>query len=122
MSLYGLSPRGVQRATETARRVLGHSPSTAGSRRGNYGHSDERYQGQLTSDLEPGSFEEPTTATMLVWFPDPSSAGDPPAFAESDLAEITVVNRDPSLSAATGVYIKVELINGEWSPYWVGCE
>ena len=57
---------------------------------------------------------------MTVWLPDPEDDATPPAFIETDIV-LDVVNRDPSLAGDAGAFAKVELLNGEWSPYWVGC-
>ncbi len=117
----GLSPTGIARATETARRVLGSSPGRSGVSRRNYGAEGERFQGKLLEDLDAGSLEAPTTAQFQIWIPDPESSDDPVPFIESEEDPVTIVNRDESLEGTEGAFCKVELINGELSPYWVGC-
>ena len=83
---------------------------------------DIRYQGVLTSSLAAPTdgWQSPTTATMAVYSPDPEDSSDPRKFIASGVT-ITVVNRSPGLSADSGTMIKVERINGEWSPTWIDC-
>lgn len=117
----GLTPTGVSRATETARRVLGQGPNSAGSRRRGSQGEGVLYQGFLTEDLESGTMVVPTTAEMTIWLPDPESDAEVPPFVESDLDPITVVNRDESLELDAGTHLVVMFINGEWKPIWASC-
>ena len=115
----GLSPLGNARATEVSRRVLGSGSSESRTRRQQSARGEGRYCGLLTSALSAGGMTTPSTATMRIYLPDPADTSDPPAFVEHE--EITIVNRDESLIGDEGAFVKAEYINGEWSPYWVGC-
>lgn len=123
MTRFTLSATGRDRAAETARRVLGNGPATTGSKRRQPQFEDVKYMGKLVGDLEPGSMAEPTTAEVRVYQPDPehSDPDSPPPFVASAMENIPIVNRDPSLEASEGTFVKIEYVNGEWSPYWVSC-
>lgn len=124
---FKLTEQAARRTAKTVGVVLGSLPG--GQRGARIGRtlSDTRYQGVLTSNLPAADsgWTGPTTATMRVYLPDPESSADPVEFiaalnSEGDPLEITLVNRDESLEADEGAYVKAEMVNGEWSPYWVG--
>ena len=123
-----LTDQAARRTAKTVGIVLGSLPGGIRGQRGGRVPSDCRYQGVLTSvlDAPEHGWSEPTTATMRVYLPDPDSTSDPIAFvaaldADGEPLEITLVNRDPSLEGDLGAYVKAEHLNGEWSPYWLGC-
>lgn len=123
MPNYLLSPRTYTETIETNRRVLGDAGRTGTGSAGSSGWGENRYVGKLTQDLDAPTdgMASPTTATVKVWLPDPASTADPCAFIESNLDEITAVNRDPSRSGVIGGWCKIEFLNGEWSFYDVEC-
>lgn len=87
-----------------------------------------RLQGVLNDSLSAPSagWTAPTTSSMSVYVPKAASSDadnywtTPREFEDSGV-DINVVNRDPSLSANSGAYCKIEWLDGEFSPYWVGC-
>lgn len=78
-------------------------------------------EGVLTTDLAVATNGKTgaTTATMTMWVRDESSETSPIALEDGE--DITVVNRDTSFSLATGKYLQVLKLNGEWRPYWGAC-
>lgn len=78
-------------------------------------------EGVLTTDLAAASDGKTgaTTAMMTMWVRDESSETDPIELIDGD--EITVVNRDTTLSLPSGRYLQVLKIQGEWRPYWAAC-
>lgn len=80
-----------------------------------------RLMGTLTEDLTAPTdgLTAPTTAVVAIWqYVGGTSA--PREFEES-AREVTITNRDTSLTAGEGVFIRIEWVSGEWVPYWVGC-
>lgn len=77
-------------------------------------------EGYLDEDLEAypsGNPPSGTTASMNVYRYDPRND----VFEDSG-ENITVTNRDKSLSADSGVYVQVRRTGNEYRPIWVGCE
>lgn len=134
MTGYRLSEGAVKKTAKVVDRVLGRTPGTPRGRSTLRLAPDTRYLGKLTTTLEAPVIDpeaDPpeevlgvyTTAMVKVWVPDPDDDGtaDYPKFVESDIDEIEVVNRDPSLEGGVGAVVKIEFIFGEWQFYWVGC-
>ena len=124
MTGFQFNRRAARKIKSTAKKADRQNSLTPRGRTTPRAVPDRRYWGSLTSELEApdDGQSSPTTATVQVWRVVPGSADDPIEM-EDDAAieEITVVNRDPSLTAPEGAVCKIEFMNGEWSFYWVGC-
>jgi hypothetical protein len=86
------------------------------------------YMGELATDLvapedSEEAWEDPPVADVLVYRRSVRANDDEPRlFAPfTALTLKDAVNRDPSMSAATGTMCKVEWIEGEWSFVWMAC-
>lgn len=73
--------------------------------------------GALTAPTSP--LTAPTTAVVSIWQYVGGTSG--PREFEVSSRNVTITNRDPSLTADAGVFVRIEHVSGEWVPYWVGC-
>jgi hypothetical protein len=87
-----------------------------------------RVQGVLSDNLLAPSngWTDATVATMRIWVPKSTESDADDYWTtrrdfEDSTVDIEVVNRDTTLSRNSGVMIKAEWLDGEWTPYWVGC-
>ena len=93
-------------------------------------------EGKLTTAVEPATDGEPTTATMQVYRRNRKATefdnkGRPTAYdtewKHEAPDEITLTNRDPSLSvdpgnAAYDIYVMAVRINYEWRIVYISCD
>lgn len=82
------------------------------------------YWGKLKTACTAGTFAVPTTCTVDVWEPDPSSVSATPPLVittEAGLLAVTVINYDVSLSGPIGTICKIEYLEPNWSFKWIGC-
>lgn len=92
-----------------------------------YRISEEYVEGQLSATLSAPSngWTGATTSTMTIYIADPASSSTPVKFISSGLPDITVTNRDKSMSGSSGYYAiakKVHVNNKiEWRLMWAGC-
>jgi hypothetical protein len=108
---------------ELKRRVIGPSRPIPG-RRGRNPQPQIEFEGQMAATLAAPSngWTGATSANFQPYCVDPTSVTTPPVMiSDPNLAAFSVVNRDPSLSVASGTYCRVKLINGEWKISWAGC-
>lgn len=112
-----LSDEAVAQVREVVLRVLGSPSGGRNDRPVPPVFGTELREGVLAGDLDAATstLTGASTATLTVYRGD--GAGD----LESAGYTITVTNRSPDLSAASGVYCIVARINGEWRPIWVDC-
>lgn len=82
--------------------------------------------GLLSSTISPGSSDLTVaqTGTMTVYFADPSSSSFPKGMVASSLSDITIVNRDPTMTGVSGKYARAKQLNTgpklEWELTWIG--
>lgn len=75
-----------------------------------------------TLDSPTDGWTDATVQDVTLYIPNRSDgSGSPIDYEEDEITIKDVVNRDQSLSGTNGAYVKIEWLNGEWSPYWVGC-
>ena len=92
-----------------------------------YRISEEYVEGQLSAPLSAPSngWTGATTSTMTIYISDPASSSTPVNFISSGLSDITVTNRDKSMSGSSGYYAiakKVHVNNKiEWRLVGLGC-
>ncbi len=87
-----------------------------------------RVQGVLSDNLLAPSngWTDATVATMRIWVPKSTETDADDYWTtrrdfEDSSVDIEIVNRDTTLSRNSGVIVKAEWLDGEWTPYWVGC-
>lgn len=87
-----------------------------------------RVQGVLSDNLlaPTNGWTDATVATMRIWVPKSTESDADDYWTtrrdfEDSGVDIEVVNRDTTLSRNSGTIVKAEWLDGEWSPYWMGC-
>ena len=76
------------------------------------------YYAKLTSDMDKGTYTDPKTFTFTIYYPDESDSDDPPqliASTDTDEIDLEGVNRW-NVEGTDNQQIRVEFMNGEWSP------
>lgn len=85
--------------------------------------SELEYEGQFTTDASPPSdgWASPSSVMFQPYMVDSSSSADPlPMIVDPDIDPFKVWIRDPSLKIKACAYGRVRMINGYWTPTWVG--
>ena len=119
MRAQALGNRAISQMTDAIKKTRRMRPSHASARR-HRGTNGERRRIQLTEDLSaPDEIDQtPTTAEARILEVDPTTG----KLTDSGRT-LTVTCFDHTLTdAVSGMYGKVERMDGVWELYWLGCE
>jgi hypothetical protein len=105
-------------------RGVGQRPSRNQSPRSHETRS-RRYWVKLIEDLgaPTDGFDAPTKAKARLWVRDPDTDPDDHRLVEveGEVGEIEVINRYEGWEGREGQKMRVELLDGEWTPYDPEC-